>query len=218
MSTHLIDLRQARESSSHDLPGLVGQLAPLVGEPFRFVRVSYGDELTLHFGDLEPARSPKLKGKLYGAYILGMCASPWVLKSGTEPLVVDGGVLHGPSESALGTPLRKEDVETQRFIEPDSRVLTAAPFVVKPVNGFGLELRFSDGSTLLVLPTISEPDEPEDEGLPELADWELLGPSGLLNAGPGLKWSFEPSGRPSSAREPESGAPVDDGVSSARPR
>jgi hypothetical protein len=218
MSTHLIDLRQARESSSDDLPGLVAQLAPLVGEPFRFVRVSYGDELTLHFGNLEPARNPKLKGKLYGAYILGMRASPWVLKSGTEPVVVNGGVLRDLSEGALGSPLRKEELESQRFIEPDSPVLTATAFSVKPVNGFGLQVRFSDGSTLLILPTIPEPDEPEDEGLPELADWELLGPRGLLNVGPGLKWSFEPSGSPSSAREPESSGDVDDGVSSARPR
>ena len=38
-------------------------------------RVSYGDELTLHFGDLRPARSPKLKAKPYGAYILGLCVA-----------------------------------------------------------------------------------------------------------------------------------------------
>src|SRR5438128_334047 len=147
MGTRLIDLRQAREPSSADLPGLLAHLAQLVGEPFRFVRVSYGDELTLHFGDLEPARSPKLKGKLYGAYILELCASPWMLKSGTEPVVVNGGVLHDPSEAALGTPLRKEELESQKLIEPDSRVLMATAFIVKPVNGFGLQLRLSDGST-----------------------------------------------------------------------
>jgi hypothetical protein len=194
MSTQRIDLRQQRESRSADLSGLLAYLAPLVGEPYRFVRVSYGDELTLHFGDLEPARQPKLKGKLYGAYILGMRASPWVLKSGTEPVVVNGGVLHDLSGAALGTPLRKEELESRRLIEPDSPVLTATAFIVKPVNGFGLQIRFSDGSTLLVLPTIPEPDEPEDDGLPELADWELLGPGWLLSAGPGLVWSFEPSG------------------------
>ncbi|HZW31542.1 MAG TPA: hypothetical protein VFF52_12595 [Isosphaeraceae bacterium] len=112
MSTHLIDLRQARVSAA-DLSGLLAHLAPLVGERFRFVRVSYGDELTVHFGDLEPARNPKLKGKLYGAYILGMCASPWVLKSGTEPVVVNGGVLRDPSDGALGTPLGKEELQAQ---------------------------------------------------------------------------------------------------------
>jgi len=166
----------------------------LAGEPFRFVRVSYGDELKVYFGDLEPARHPKLKGKLSGAYILGMRASPWVLKSGIQPVVVNGGVLRDPSEAALGTLLRKEELESQRFIEPDGRVLTATAFIVKPLNGFGLQVRFSEGSTHLVPPTIPETDEPEDEGLPELADWELLGLRGLPSAWPGLKWSFEPSG------------------------
>jgi hypothetical protein len=199
MGTKLIDLRQTHEPSSADLPGLYAHLAELVGEPFRFVRVSYGDELTLHFRDLEPARSPKLTGKLYGSYILGLHASPWVLKSGSGPEVVNAGVLLEPAEGALGTPVRQEELESKKLIEPDSRVLAATPFVVKPVNGFGLRLRFSDGSALSVLPTIQGPEEPEDEGLPELADWELLSPGGLLSAGPGHVWSFEPSGTPSPA-------------------
>ena len=67
------------------------------------------------------------------------------------------------------------------------------PFVIEPVGAIGLQLRLSDGSTVAILPTIQEPDEPGDEGLPEIADWDLLSPRGLLNVGPGLDWSFEPS-------------------------
>jgi hypothetical protein len=201
MSTTLIDLSQENEQSSDDLPGLHAHLAQLVGEPFRFVRVSYGDELTIHFGDLEPARHPKLKGKLYGAFMLGLRASPWILKSGSEPLVVNGGVLLDASKAELGTPLDKRELESKKIIEPGSLVLTAAPFLVQPVNGFGVQLRLSDGSLLSVLPASPEPDEPEDEGLPELADWELFAPRGLLSAGPGRKWSFEPKGVASPARE-----------------
>jgi hypothetical protein len=67
-----IDLRREQARSGKDLAGLMGYLTQLVGEPFRFSRVSYGDELTLHLGDLRPARSPKLKGKSYGAFILGV--------------------------------------------------------------------------------------------------------------------------------------------------
>jgi hypothetical protein len=200
MGTHLIDLRQARKRSPNDVSGLYSYLAQLVGEPFQFARVSYGDELTLHFGDLKPAQSPKLKAKLYGAYILGLRGSSWVLKCGTEPVVVDGGVLLDPGASALGTPLRKEELESIPLIEPRSRVLSAAPFIVKPIDGLGLQLRFSDGSALSILPTVEEPNEPGDEGLPELADWELLSPSGLLSAGPGREWSFEPSGATSPAQ------------------
>ena len=76
MGPHLIELRPASGPSSVDVSGLYGYLAELIGEPFRFARVSYGDELTLHFGDVKPVCSPKLKGKLYGSYILGVARRP----------------------------------------------------------------------------------------------------------------------------------------------
>src|SRR5262245_47472425 len=151
MDTNLIDLRPARRSTSDDLRGLEGYLAQLVGEPFRFARVSYGDELTLHFGDLRPAKSPKLKKQLYGAYLLGLRGSPWILKSGSAAQLLTAGVLTPPGPNGLGKPLRKEELESGEFIEPESRVMAATPFVVKSVNGFGLELRMSDGSVLLIL-------------------------------------------------------------------
>jgi hypothetical protein len=200
MGTNLVDLRQAQEPSHDNLPGLYAYLSQLVGEPFRFARVSYGDELTLHFGDLRPGRSPKLKHKLYGAYILGLRGSSWVLKLGSEPVVITAGAVFAPSPPSFGKPLGKEELEAGKFVEPESRVLAASPFVVKPANGFGLQLRMSDGSTLLVLPAPSEPEEPEDEGLPQLADWELSTPRGLLSAGPDLEWSFTPAKDSSSER------------------
>lgn len=192
MGTNLIDLRQPRGPSLDNLPGLSAYLSQFVGEPFRFARVSYGDELTLHFGDLRPGRSPKHKHKHYGTYILGLRGSSWVLKSGAEPVVITDGSGFDPPPASVGKPLSKQDLEAGTFVEPESRVLAASPFVVKPANGFGLQLRMSDGSTLLVLPTPSEPEEPEDEGLPPLADWELSTPRGLLSAGPDLQWSFTP--------------------------
>ncbi len=205
MGANLIDLRQEQKASPDDLPGLYAHLAQLVGEPFRFARVSYGDELTLHFGDLRAARSPKLKHKFYGAYILGLRASPWVLKPGAEPVVLTAGVVLNPPPPAFGRPLPKEELEAGTFIEPEGRVLVATPFVVKPLEGFGLQLRMSDGSTLQVLPAIPGSDQPEDEGLPKLADWELSSPRGLLSAGPGLGWSFKPSDNASTERR---GRPV----------
>lgn len=162
----------------------------MVGEPFRFARVSYGDELTLHFGDLRFARSPKLKHKQYGAYILGVRGASWILKSGRKPLVITSGAVSNPAPPEFGLPLSKEELENGTFVESESRVLAATPFIVKTVEGFGLQLQMSDGSTLLVLPTASEPD---DEGLPELADWELSAPRGILSAGPNLGWSFTPA-------------------------
>lgn len=193
MTTHLIDLRQPQDASTDNLSNLQAYLMQLVGEPFRFARVSYGDELTLHFGDLRPARSPKLRNKPYGSYILGVRGSPWVLKSGSEPLVLTAGIQGENFQSELGQPISKAELEANPLIPPESRVLTVTPFVVKPVNGFGLQLRFSDGSTLLILPTVSESELEETSPEIPLADWELSSPQGLLNAGPGLSWIFQPS-------------------------
>lgn len=194
MTPELIDLTQVANASPDNLPALQAHLTRLIGEPFRFVRVSYGDELTLHFGGLRPARSPKLKKKLYGTYILGVRGSPWSLKSGSEPLVLTAGIDLENLPSGLGKPIRKEDIEANPLMQPEARVVSPTPFVVKPVNGFGLQLRFSDGSTFLILPTFPE-EEPAEGAVAgiALADWELLTPEGLLSAGPGLKWTFQPS-------------------------
>ena len=199
MSQFMLELHQADRQSAENVVGLQGYLAPFVGEPFRLARVSYGDELTLHFGDLRPSGSPKLKGYFYGAYILGVRGSAWILKSGSEPLTVTAGLFSDSLAADLGKQLSKQDFEKNPVIAPESRVVEANPFPVKPINGFGLQLRFSDGSTLFILPTPPEAEEPGDEELPELADWELLSPSGLLSAWPELRWSFKPSGGNSSA-------------------
>ncbi len=193
MTTNLIDLRDVSRCSPNDLVALQAILAQLIGEPYRFARVSYGDELTLHFGDLRVARSAKLHKHLYGAFILGLRGSPWVLKAGSEPLVVTAGVSWDFVAARFGKPISKEELETKQFIEPESRVLAAVPFVVKPVNAVALQIQLSDGSSLSVLPTLPEAEEPGEEELPELADWELISPRGLLSAGPGLKWSFQPA-------------------------
>jgi hypothetical protein len=190
MATSLIDLSLMQKPCRDNLVGLHECLYQLVGEPFRFVRVSYGDELTLHFGDLRAARSAKLH-KPYGAYILGLRGSSWLLKSGIESVVIVGSDLASTPPASFGKPLAKQELEAGNFVAAESRVLSADAFIVKPVEGFGLQLRMSDGSNLLVLPMPAETDDPDtEEPLPRLADWELTTPRGLLKAGPDLEWTF----------------------------
>ena len=106
----------------------------------------------------------------------------------------------GVSMPEGGRLLSKEELEKGEFIERGSHVLvddvvverSATPVHVRPVEGYGFHLVMSDGSAIFVFPIVQEPDAPEDGGLPELADWELLSPRGLLRVGPGLQWSFEP--------------------------
>jgi hypothetical protein len=112
--------------------------------------------------------------------------------------VLTAGLDLGNVPSELEKPVSKEELETNPLIQPESRVLSVTAFVVKPVNGFGLQIRVSDGSTLLILPAMQIVEDPDEEPLPELADWELSSPSGLLSAGPGLVWSFKLSSGSSS--------------------
>ena len=54
-------------------------------------------------------------------------------------------------------------------------------------EAFGVRLRFTDSSVVLVFPT------PEvDTDVPRIADVELLTPSGKLRVGPGIDWQFDP--------------------------
>lgn len=191
MTMNLIDLHEMKKEAVSDLTGLQSCLLQIVGEPFQFARVSYGDELTLHFGALKPPKSPKLM-KEYGTYILGVRGSPWLIKSGTKPQMIsaDVNLLQNPTE--FGTLISKEALEANPLIQPGSHVAGAIAFVVKPTDGIGLQISFSDGSTLHILPDIlDEIDSFNDNALPELSDWELLTPTGLLSAGPGLVWSYK---------------------------
>lgn len=190
MSATLINFARLESSAPRDLGGLQAQLTRLVGEPFQFARVSYGDELTLHFGDLRPARSPKLKDYQYGAYILGVRASTWLVKSSS--IVVASHLHSGDEVASLGEPLSNVMIEAKPVFEPGNRVVAATPFVLKPAISYGLQLTTSDGTTLIVLPISREMNADPDVTLPELADWELIVPGGLLSAGPGLDWTFRP--------------------------
>jgi hypothetical protein len=200
MNALSVDLRDVPRSAPGDISGLQERLGQLIGEPFRFFRVSYGDEATLHFGDLHPARSQKLQGKLYGAYILGLRASSWLFKReyGTGSMLVNAGInvlgLNRLSEASLPN----EAFESMDLVQAGSRVTGATVFPMKPHEAFALHLQMSDGSVLVVMPTELAPDEkssddPEDMELPEIADWELITPGGLLEVGPGCTWSFKTS-------------------------
>lgn len=201
MIAKLIDFGKPRLQAMNDLNGLRLYLSQLVGQPFQFARVSYGDELTLHFGSLRPARSSKLKDKLYGTFVLGTRGSPWKLALGSLPAEVSGGTETQPDD--IATVLSSDEIEKKELVAPDALVVDVRPFIDKSTDRFGLLIILSDGSRVLVLPASpSEPENGEDEAeLPQLADWELLTPHGLISAGPGDAWSFEPTNAPKAKRK-----------------
>ena len=111
--------------------------------------------------------------------------------SAKGPLVIGPAVL-GVSMPEGGRLLSTEELEKGEFINAGVTYYLPLLSMSPPVEGYGFHLVMSDGSAIFVFPIAQEPDTPEDEGLPELADWELLSPRGLLRVGPGLQWSFEP--------------------------
>ena len=172
---------------------LVAHTLALVGEPFRLARITYGGELTLHFGELRPANSPKLPGYFYGTFILGLRASPWLLKSGDGRRLIEGGADFEPPPGR-GKPLTNAELAADPLIPPGARVTSAEPFAVAPSGAFGLHLGFADGSSFFAQPAAPRPPEPGDEPFPPLADWELTTPAGDLDAGPGPAWKFAARG------------------------
>lgn len=178
-------------------------LLRLWGEPFLFLRRSYGDELVLHFGErvLGPVRRAKHGEFRYehGTYGLHLRGSAWVLKGGRIPAVFGGGSA-AYLESLLGEPVRPANVVDHAPVVPGARVTGVTPFTVgEPAVAIAVRVDLSDGSALVVQPTTNEKVEPEPEGttLYQLADWELRTPHGTLQVGPGLVWHFAP---PSASR------------------
>ena len=195
-------------AASADAGLLAAYLTELAGEPFRFFRVTYGGELTVHFGDLRPAASPRLAGKPYGAYVLGTRASDWVFK----PAGFDGPGGRLSVSNRLGADRDAAAALTDRLehgdlASPDSRVAFCEPFSVGPAGtpggGIGLTVRLADGGVLHVLPGRDrEFDATTDtaEPGPDLPDWELFLPHGRLTAGPGECWTYtDGAGPPANA-------------------
>jgi len=181
-----------------DVTSFGDHLLQLVGEPFLFSRRSYGDELVLHYGErlLGPVRRNKHGEFRYehGTHSLHLRGSAWVIKGGRIPSIANGG-FHADPQPELADGVGQGNNEREPPITPGARVTAAIPFSVEreAVKGFGLRIDLADGSSAIVLPTPEELDEepvPVGTTLPEIADWELRTPHGILVVGPGLKWEF----------------------------
>jgi hypothetical protein len=180
-----IDLTVEQLASS-DRDELELLLTQLIGKPFLFFRVSYGDELTLHFGSPRPYPNPKLKGHTKGSFILGVRASIWFFQPRGRPMLLIGpdDVANIPPNRA--TKLDTKEIESGEYVKPGSLILRAT--VVQKATGFGLELNLSDDSMLLILPVSTKAEESDDD---EVADWEVFTPyNRYLRVGPGNRWSY----------------------------
>lgn len=199
----VVDLRSTHESTTSDLAGLWVYLQQIVGEPFLFLRQTYGGELTLHLGTAREATSPKLRHRTRGSYVLTLRASNWSFVTGSQLALslpdpaTDLGQAFGPSlapHSFHPHQVDLADLEKNPPIAPGVRIESAKPFEVDFFFGIGLFLVFEDQSRLTVRPSADySPDDQADS--PDIADWELFTPHGrYLRVGPGARWAYLPSG------------------------
>ncbi|MBX9680054.1 MAG: hypothetical protein K2X38_14930 [Gemmataceae bacterium] len=188
-----VDLRGIEQDGT-DLVLLQAYLQPLIGQPFLHFRFSYGDEVGLHFGDPHPYSFPKMKHLTKGSFILGTRASKWLFSAPSRSLVILGcDDRRFDSQSSLRT-LSKIDLETTDVLQPgkvvESVSLIHGSIFGLAATGIGLSLRFSNGTSLAIIP--SPPENSASEG--DIADWEFFTPyDRYLRVGPGQKWSYLPS-------------------------
>jgi hypothetical protein len=200
------------ETKSADFLLLQTYLQQLVGQPFLQFRFSYGDELSLHFGQPRPYSTQKLKHLVKGSYILGTRASRWFFRSGTAPVVILGAEEVEPDNASGFKPLSKEALEKSEVVPLGARIVVARAvpssfplpgnFSTVRAFGCGLSLYLSDGSSLWIAPETDAPPPAENE----IADWELFTPyDRYLRVGPGMWWSYLPSRQPLSSQPAERG-------------
>jgi hypothetical protein len=146
-----------------DLDQLRQITSNLINKPCWNARLGYGDELTLDIGARVPCH-PKLgPGREKGEWVLRARATPWRLE---------------PPEGSPETPGDVPDL-LQRIVGT-----TITDFETSYSN-LALEVTFSNGYTLILMP---ETDEDDDD---PLAYWELFTPDNkLLEVGPGPVWSY----------------------------
>lgn len=197
-----LDPRVPHALTVGEIAGLWAYLQQVIGQPFRFFRASYAEELMLHLGAELPPASPKLN-KPRGSYVLTFRGSAWMIHLGAGPIILSGPApLPTPPfpmpelpPSGIGRRMTLKELEELPPITPGATLLSADPFQDNFTHGFGLLLGFGDGSLVCLRPNPGEPAAPGDEDLPAIADWELFTPYGLyLRVGPGLQWAYEPSG------------------------
>ena len=186
----------------NNLSGSLGELRALLrqllGQPFLFFRISYGDELTVHLGESREYPHPKMRRRRKGSHVLGARASAWYFRPGSQPIMFAGVEDSRFDAPSVAEKIDIREVESRSLVEVDS-VVSRVEVLPSP-EGFGLALVFSDRSTLIIVPVPDSPmSGPVDDEREDVADWELFTPyNRYLRVGPGPRWAYLESDKPAS--------------------
>jgi hypothetical protein len=191
----LIDLTELRYES-RDLSDLQSLVKQLIGQPFRFFRIAYGDELRLHIGHPQSYSNPRMRERTRGSYILGARASSWVVYSAPKRILLASASVRVYAPEGMTKRVDIKQVEHGDYFTSGALIVSATSD--RCPTGFTLYLTFADGTTVFIGPN-SETYEysPDDEGGEEdmadmeISDWEILTPhSRVLRVGPGERWCY----------------------------
>ena len=193
----LLDLKDEIQKTT-DLGLLSLVLQGLTGEKCLGAKLSYADEFQLHFGELQPARHPKMLNHLRGSWILTTRASSWRAWLPKLGVLVTSGISWERPEWPA------KDLSVQEMVSMVNTKLNGIEVRFVDVGWFhpssplspGLVLGFADGSRFELAP---DPEELMDQDEP-IADWELFTPyKTYLRVGPGVIWSLSRSDVPQDA-------------------
>ncbi|MBW4470054.1 MAG: hypothetical protein KME45_06575 [Stenomitos rutilans HA7619-LM2] len=146
----------------------------VIGETCWKATLSYGDELTLHFGEQIPYTHPSMAGKHKGSWILGTRGTAWQLNNPSD------------ASATLDTKAAMLDIFKRELRQLEGNILQSLK-IDYPV--LGLTLNFSQGIHL----TITPPVRYDEFDLPY---WELFTPDHqVLQVGPQSSWSLIQSDR-----------------------
>lgn len=181
--TEPMDLNEPVDHSTH-LPLLEQRVQRLlVGQPLLQACFSYGDELTLHFGERRAYSHPRMAHLFKGSLILGARASAWRVV-GLDGRFDSNSIPEDEDASEAKRRFKAWAAEWGEMRVVKAMVVgqpQAAPKLILMLAG--------DGAPLLVEIAPASIDPAENEA--PLADWELFTPDdGLLSVGPGPQWSY----------------------------
>lgn len=138
----------------------------LIGKTCWQVRFSYGDELTLHFGDRVSYAQPSMANMEKGSWILGTRGTSWQLSRAPNCIV-----------NSDATP----EIMRENVLQIEGLALMALDI---NYPSLGLILTFGEQLQLSVLPSL------EDDNY-DLPYWELFTPEQyVLKVGSKLIWSY----------------------------
>lgn len=185
----VVDMTKERAENS-DITLLSVYLRALLGKRCVKARLSYGDELKLHFD--APQWVENAEATKRGGWVLGVKASAWHVYF-PDGLVLANTVLTGKTKGK--TPSPDKMVEAVNALAGTSVVEVGVLGGSPPSRlGLALSLGFSDGSQFRVepLPHVVPGHQKDD-----LPDWELFTPHRtFVRAGRGPVWSVSRSDVP----------------------